>query len=110
MNGVRALALMKLDVLDEFETVNICVKYRIGKKIYSDPPLAMKDLSVCEPVYERMDGWKQTISSSKSLDDLPENAKRYIKRLEELIGVPVGFLSTGPQRDRTLVLQNPFLP
>jgi adenylosuccinate synthase len=108
LNGTKALALMKLDVLDEFETINVCVKYRIGKRLYSDPPLAMKDLSVCEPVYERMDGWKQSISGVTSLEDLPENAKRYVKRLEELVGVPITIISTGPRRDSTLILQNPF--
>jgi adenylosuccinate synthase len=108
MNGVRSVALMKLDVLDHFDTINVCVKYRIGKKVYSDPPLSVKDLSTCEPVYERMEGWNRNIEDVKSFDELPENAKRYIKRLEELIGVPVGIISTGPQRDRTIILQNPF--
>jgi adenylosuccinate synthase len=108
MNGVRAIALMKLDVLDHFDTINICVKYRIGKKVYADPPLAVKDLSICEPVYERMDGWKTSIGDAKSFEELPENAKRYIKRLEELIGVPVGIISTGPERTSTLMLQRPF--
>ncbi len=108
MNGVKAIALMKLDVLDAFDTINVCVKYRIGRKVYADPPLGMKDLSACEPVYERMDGWKKPIGDTASFEDLPDNAKRYIKRLEELIGVPMGIISTGPRRDSTLVLQNPF--
>jgi adenylosuccinate synthase len=108
ISGVKAVALMKLDVLDEFETINMCVKYRIGRRLYSDPPLAMKDLSVCEPVYERMDGWKQSITDAAHFEDLPENAKRYVKRLEELIGVPVAIVSTGARRDSTLILQNPF--
>ena len=107
MNGAKAVALMKLDVLDELETINVCVKYRIGKKSYSDPPLAMKDLSLCEPTYESMDGWKTPISEAKTFEDLPQNAKRYVKRLEELIGVPVNIISTGPQRGKTIVLQNP---
>ncbi len=109
LNGTKAVALMKLDVLDEFETINVCVKYRIGKKVYSDPPLAMKDLSLCEPVYERMDGWNEPVSGAKTFEDLPQNAKRYVKRLEELIGVPVGIISTGAQRDKTIMLQNPYL-
>jgi adenylosuccinate synthase len=109
MNGVKAVALMKLDVLDEFDTMNICVKYRIGRKVYSDPPLGMKDLSVCEPVYERIDGWKrQSVVDAKTFEELPENAKRYVKRLEELIGVPITIVSTGARRDSTLILQNPF--
>jgi adenylosuccinate synthase len=110
INGVKAISLMKLDVLDDLDTINICVKYRIGKKVYSDPPLAMKDLAACEPVYERMDGWRKPIRDAASFEGLPENAKRYVKRLEELAGVPVGIVSTGPQRERTLLLQNPFSP
>jgi len=108
LNGVKAIALMKLDVLDALDTINVCVKYRIGRKVYADPPLGMKDLSVCEPVYEGMDGWKKPIGHAASVEDLPDNAKRYIKRLEELIGVPMGIISTGPRRDSTLILQNPF--
>jgi adenylosuccinate synthase len=108
INGVKAVALMKLDVLDEFETINMCVKYRIGRRLYSDPHLAIKDLSICEPVYERMDGWKQSITDVARFEELPENAKRYVKRLEELIGVPVAIVSTGARRDSTLILQNPF--
>ncbi|MGD0228939.1 MAG: adenylosuccinate synthase [Syntrophorhabdales bacterium] len=110
MNGVKAIALMKLDVLDSFDTINVCVKYRIGKKVYADPPLGLKDLAVCEPVYERMEGWRQPVQDAATFEDLPENAKRYIKRLEELTGVPTGFVSTGPRRDSTLILQNPFRP
>jgi adenylosuccinate synthase len=108
MNGAKAIALMKLDVLDEFEMISMCVKYRIGRKLYADPPLAIKDLSICEPIYERMEGWKRSIADVKTFEDLPENAKRYVKRLEELVGVPVTFVSTGARRDRTIVLQNPF--
>ena len=110
MNGVKAIALMKLDVLDDLDTINICVKYRIGKKVYADPPLAMKSLAVCEPVYERVDGWRASTQAATSFENLPENAKRYIKRLEELAGVPVSMISTGPQRESTLLLQNPFTP
>jgi adenylosuccinate synthase len=108
MNGVKAIALMKLDVLDAFDTINVCVKYRIGRKTYSDPPLGLKDLSLCEPVYERMEGWKQPIEGAATFEDLPENAKRYVKRLEELTGAPTGIVSTGPRRDSTLILHSPF--
>jgi len=108
LNGVKAISLMKLDVLDDLDTINIGVKYRIGKRVYADPPLAMKDLAVCEPVYERMDGWRQSTRDAASFEGLPDNAKRYIKRLEELAGVPVGIVSTGPRRESTLLLQNPF--
>ncbi len=108
INGVKAIALMKLDVLDDFDTINVCVKYRVGKKVYADPPLGIKDLADCEPVYERMDGWKMPVRKAASFEDLPENAKRYIKRIEELIGVPVAILSTGPRRDSLLMIRHPF--
>ncbi len=108
LNGVKALALMKLDVLDEFDTINVCVKYRIGKKVYTDPPLAIKNLSLCEPVYERLDGWKEPLGNAKTFEELPQNAKRYINRLEELVGVPIGIISTGPERSKTIILQNPL--
>ncbi len=108
LNGAKAISLMKLDVLDHFDTINICVKYRIGKKVFADPPLSMKDLAVCEPVYEQVDGWREAVKDAKGLEDLPVNSRRYIKRIEELIGVPVGMISMGADRDRTLILQNPF--
>ncbi len=108
LNGAKAIALMKLDVLDELETINVCVKYRIGKKVYTDPPFAMKDLSLCEPTYEHMDGWGSPIGEARTFEDLPQNAKRYVKRLEELVGVPVGIISTGAERDKTIMFQNPF--
>ena len=108
MNGVKAIALMKLDVLEGLDTINVCVKYRIGRKVYADPPLAMKDLSVCEPVYERLDGWKEPTREAKTFEELPQNAKRYINRLEELAGVPIGIISTGPERTKTIMLHNPF--
>jgi adenylosuccinate synthase len=108
MNGVNSIALMKLDVLDHFETINICVKYRVGKKVYSDPPLAIKDLDAWEPVYERVDGWKESTVNATTFEDLPQNAKRYIKRLEEVTGTPVAFISTGARRDSTITINNPF--
>jgi adenylosuccinate synthase len=108
INGVKAVALMKLDVLDAFDAINVCVKYRVGKRVYSDPPLGIKDLSVCEPIYERVEGWKSPVNKAAAFEDLHENAKRYIKRIEELIGVPVVMISTGPARDSLLMLQHPF--
>jgi adenylosuccinate synthase len=108
LNGVKSLALMKLDVLDHFENINVCVKYRIGKRIYSDPPLSIKDLGSCEPIYESIDGWKEPTVNVSIFEDLPDNAKRYIKRLEELTGVPVAIVSTGPGRESTIMVHNPF--
>jgi adenylosuccinate synthase len=108
LNGVNAISLMKLDVLDSFDTINICVKYRIGKKTYVDPPLSLRDLAFCEPVYEQVEGWSQSVKDAKSIEELPLNTRRYVKRIEELIGVPAVMISTGAERESTLILQNPF--
>lgn len=108
LNGVTGLAVMKLDVLDGFETIDICTKYRIGRKTYSEPPLALHDLSLCEPVYERLEGWKGSVKDVRNYDELPEGARRYLRRIEELVGVPTSVISTGAERDSTIVLRNPF--
>lgn len=108
LNGATGLAIMKLDVLDGFETMDVCVRYKIGRKTYSEPPLALHDLSQCEPVYERLEGWKGSVKDVHNYDELPEGARKYLSRLEELVGVPISVVSTGAERDSTIVLRNPF--
>jgi adenylosuccinate synthase len=108
LNGATGLAIMKLDVLDGFETIDVCVRYKIGRKTYSEPPLALHDLSQCEPVYERLEGWKGSVKDVRNYDELPEGARKYLRRLEELVGVPISVVSTGAERDSTIVLRNPF--
>lgn len=108
LNGATGLAIMKLDVLDGFETMDVCVRYKIGRKTYSEPPLALHDLSQCEPVYERLEGWKGSVKDVRNYDELPEGARKYLSRLEELVGVPISVVSTGAERDSTIVLRNPF--
>jgi len=108
LNGVTGLALMKLDVLDAFEKINVCTAYKIGKRFYSQPPMDIRDYYRCEPQYEQLDGWKQPIRGIKRYEDLPENAKKYLKRLEELTGARIEIISTGPERESTIILRNPF--
>lgn len=108
LNGVKGLALMKLDVLDEFDEIKICTKYRIGRRTYEEPPLALKNLADCEPVYETVEGWTSRTAGTTNVTDLPLKMRRYIERLEELVGVPVIIISTGPERESTIVLKNPF--
>jgi adenylosuccinate synthase len=108
LNGVSGLAVMKLDVLDGFETIDICTRYRIGRKTYADAPLALHDLSACEPIYERMEGWKGSVKDIREYEQLPEGAKKYLRRIEELVGVPISLISTGAERDSTIVIRNPF--
>ncbi|HOW56198.1 MAG TPA: adenylosuccinate synthase [Syntrophorhabdaceae bacterium] len=108
LNGLNGLSIMKLDVLDSFEKIRICTRYKIGNRFYDEPPMALGDFSRCEPQYEEMDGWNTPIKDVNRFDDLPENAKRYLGRIEELLGVPVDIVSTGPDRNSTIVLRNPF--
>jgi adenylosuccinate synthase len=95
-------------LIDGFETIDICVKYKIGRKTYADPPLALHDLSECEPVYESLEGWKGSVKDVREYEDLPEGAKKYLRRIEELVGVPISLISTGAERDSTIVVRNPF--
>jgi adenylosuccinate synthase len=108
INGVTGLAVMKLDVLDVFEKIYICVKYNIKGRAHSQPPTLVEDYQNCVPVYEEMDGWRTPIRNVRRYEELPENAKKYLKRLEELLGVPIVVISTGPERESTIVLKNPF--
>jgi adenylosuccinate synthase len=108
VNGLTGLALTKLDVLDGLETLKICVAYeRNGRRIEtmpSDPSI----LEACEPIYEDMPGWTDSTVGCKNMDDLPQAARDYIQRLEQLVSTPVAILSTGPDRKETLILDNPF--
>lgn len=107
--GITGIALTKLDVLTGIDPLRICVGYKIDDKIFSEsvPPTA-KALGECIPVYEEMPGWTEDIRGSKTMDDLPANARKYIMRLEGLAGVPVSLVSVGPGRSETIMLANPF--
>ncbi len=108
LNSLTGLCLTKLDVLDELEEVKICVGYRKnGEQIFSSP-MAADDYEGIEPIYETMPGWKQSTFGVKKLEDLPQEARNYINRLAEITGVPVDIISTGPDRDETIILRDPF--
>jgi len=109
LNGVGGLALMKLDVLDAFDRIKICVGYKIGKRIHNYPPLSVADYEKAEPQYEEMEGWKTPITAITKYEDLPLNTKKYLQRLEELLRVRIDIVSVGPDRNNTIVLRNPFL-
>lgn len=108
LNGVKGLAIMKLDVLDGFEKIKICVRYKTGGKFYTEPPMSLSAYYESEPVYEEMEGWKTSTKGIKKYEDLPLNAKNYLKRLEELIQAKIDIVSTGPERENTILLKNPF--
>ncbi len=108
LNSLTGLCLTKLDVLDELDEVKICVGYRKNGEEISSSPMAADDYVGIEPVYETMPGWKQSTFGIKKLEDLPQAARNYINRLVEVTGVPVDIISTGPDRDETIVMRDPF--
>ncbi len=108
LNGVDGLCIMKLDVLDTFDTIKMCTRYKIGKRFFTRPPVDSQGLEKCEPVYEEFAGWKTSLRGITRYDDLPENAKRYIKRLEEILETRINIISTGPERESTIIINNPF--
>ena len=108
VSGITGIALTKLDVLDGFETLKICTGYRIGDKTYDYLPPHAADQARVEPIYEEMDGWSETTAGARSWAQLPAQAIKYIRRIEELIACPVALLSTSPERDDTILVTDPF--
>jgi adenylosuccinate synthase len=108
INGLTGIALTKLDVLSDFEAIKVCTGYRFEGQELETLPARLETFENCEPVYEELPGWKCDITGVRSFEQLPENAKKYVKRLEELAGCPIVLVSVGPRRDQTMVLKNPF--
>jgi adenylosuccinate synthase len=108
LNGVSGLCITKLDVLDGAASVKICVGYDMGGKVSDILPVGAEELECCVPVYEELPGWEQSTVGVKQLDGLPKAARDYLKRIEALCGVPIDLISTGPERDETIVLRHPF--
>ena len=108
VNGVKGIALTKLDVLCGLKQIKICVGYNLdGKKLEYFPSQQARQEKI-KPIYEVLDGWEESIVGVKRLLDLPQNAIRYIKRIEELINCKVAILSFSPEREDTIMVQNPF--
>jgi len=107
-NSCSLLCVTKLDVLDGLDTIRICVGYKTDAGISSTPPLLSGNFAECQAVYEDMAGWKESTVGITRYDDLPVNAARYLERLQSLVGVPITIISTGPDRDQTIIRQNPF--
>lgn len=108
VNGLTGVAITKLDVLDDFETIKVCTGYRYNGTVVDEIPSRLDIFAACEPVYEELPGWKCTIGTVKTFADLPPNAQNYVRRLEELIGCEIVMVSVGPRRDETITLRNPF--
>ena len=108
INSLTGLCITKLDVLDGLETLKLCTSYKYDGEMLELPPLGADAIEQCEPVYEEMPGWTDSTEGVRDYDSLPENAKKYLKRMEEIVGVPVDIISTGPERDETIILNHPF--
>ncbi len=108
INGVSGMCLTKLDVLDGLESLKLCTGYTLDGRHLNVFPVGAEDASRCQPVYETMPGWTESTVGAKSMDALPANARAYVKRIEELVGVPIDMVSTGPDREETIVLRHPF--
>jgi len=107
-SSVSGLCITKLDVLDGLDTIKICVGYEIDGEPVTGVPLVLDRLAECEPVYEDMPGWSEQTAGVTDYEDLPGNARRYLERIEELAGIPLDIISTGPGREQTIVKRNPF--
>jgi adenylosuccinate synthase len=107
-NSVAGLCVTKLDVLDGLPEVKICVGYRLDGRVQDTPPLSSDRFDECEPVYESLPGWKAPTAGATRYADLPAEAKAYLQRIEELAGVPIGIISTGPSRNELIVQRHPF--
>jgi len=108
LNGVSGLCITKLDVLDGVEAVKICVGYKIDGKLSDILPVGAEELARCIPVYEDIEGWMESTVGLKDFGALPGAARAYLSRIEALTGVPIDLISTGPDRDETIVMRHPF--
>nr|WP_237401172.1 adenylosuccinate synthase [Rhodovulum sulfidophilum] len=107
-SGMNGIALTKLDVLDGFETLKVCVGYELDGERLDHLPTAADQQARCTPVYEELPGWQESTEGARSWADLPANAIKYVRRVEELIDCPVALLSTSPERDDTILVTDPF--
>lgn len=107
-SGIDGIALTKLDILDGFKEIQVCTKYLLDGKEYDHLPASQGAQARIQPVYETIDGWEGSTAGARSWADLPAQAIKYVRRIEELIGAPVALVSTSPERDDTILVQNPF--
>jgi adenylosuccinate synthase len=108
INGVSGLCITKLDVLDGVEVIKLGVGYKVEGQVLDILPFGATNITACEPVYEELPGWQESTFGVRSYDKLPANARRYLDRLSEVCEVPIDMISTGPDRDQTIVLKHPF--
>jgi len=108
ISGINGIALTKLDVLDELEEIKMCIQYELNGKKIDHLPSASEDQLKVKPIYKVFEGWKYSTKGIKNIDDLPKNAKKYIYAIEDFVGAKISSISTSPEREDTILLENPF--
>ena len=104
LSGIDYMAVTRLDILDSFDEIKMCVGYKLDGNLLNEIPASLKILARVEPVYETFEGWREPISAIRTYDELPSNAKKYLERMSEVTGIGLGIISVGPNRDQTIVL------
>ena len=107
-SGINGLALTKLDILDGLREIKVCVAYRLDGREIDYLPASEHAQAAVEPVYETVEGWRAETARARSWAQLPAQAIKYVRRVEELVGCPVALLSTSPEREDTILMHNPF--
>jgi adenylosuccinate synthase len=110
INGISGVCLTKLDVLDGLKEVKVCTGYRLNGQVVDILPLDADDVAACEPIYESFPGWSESTFGVTQWDQLPKNARAYLERVQQFMQVPIDMVSTGPDRDHTILLRHPFQP
>jgi adenylosuccinate synthase len=108
INGLSGLCITKLDVLDGLKELKICTGYKLEGKTLDILPYGAETIAHCEPIYETHPGWTESTLGVQSFEKLPMAAQNYLRRMAELVGTPISLVSTGPDRNETIVLQHPF--
>ena len=104
LSGIDYMAVTRLDILDGFDEIKMCVAYEVDGKIINEIPACLKILAKVKPVYETFEGWKVDISKIRRYEDLPANAKKYLQRMAEVTKIDLGIVSVGPNRDQTIIV------
>ena len=108
ISGINGIALTKLDVLDELDEIQMCIKYEVDGKQIDYLPAAVDEQLKVKPIYKTFPGWKKSTKGIRNLKDLPDNAKKYIHAVEDFVGATISSISTSPEREDTILLENPF--
>jgi len=109
VNGLGGLAITKLDTLTGLKTIKVCTAYRLGKDVITEFPAGSEHVARCQPIYEELEGWAEEIGGVTKISQLPQNAQRYLERIEKLTQTPIHIVSVGAQRNETIILHNPLL-